>query len=464
MFRTLAARLTLLYALLFCLLSLIVFVVVSKSLEARLLGMVDLELREEAEEFANILRIGGLSVVKQQVQLESESEDVEEIFIRVLDIENNSISSTDLKAWPVLPDDFNLSRQVNDGWFETLSAPAYTNSVRIYSRPLGDGYTFQMGIFLSENEMLMEHFRRTFAATFSAVLLLGVTIGFFVARGALTGVKKVREAADRISCGDLTGEITFQDRAEEINSLISSVNHMQKKIKTLIQELQDVTNNIAHDLRSPVTRMRGLAETSLTGEETLEDYRGLAGAVVEECDSLVGVINTMLEIAETDAGVKPLALQPVDVAEIVRDVVELYSVVAEDKEIHVTLKITPQPLIVEGDRRRLQRAFANLLDNALKFTPMGGRVLLDARQDEERVVVSVTDNGMGISSVDLSHVCERFYRADRSRSSPGTGLGLSLVQSIVRAHAGDLQIISDETTGTQVTIRLNASGNKQIVS
>jgi len=464
MFRTLAARLTLLYALLFCLLALIVFVVVSKSLEDRLLGMVELELREEAEEFASVLDVGGLSVLKKQVQLESESEDVGKMFIRVFDAEQKVIASTDLQIWPVLPVVPKPAGKPDSGWFETLSAPVYANAVRVYTQPLGDGYAFQMGVLLSESEMLMAHFRKVFAVAFIAVLLLGVAIGFYVARGALSGVQKVREAADRISCGDLNGEIIFQDRAEEINSLIHSVNHMQNKIKSLIQELQDVTNNIAHDLRSPVTRMRGLAETSLTGEQALEDYRGLAGAVVEECDSLVGVINTMLEIAETDAGVKPLILQPVDVAEIVRDVAELYSVVAEDKEIHLALKISDRPLIVSGDRSRLQRAFANLLDNALKFTPVGGRVLLEARQNGDGVGISVTDNGVGISSSDLPHVCERFYRADRSRSAPGTGLGLSLVQSIVHAHAGDLRIVSDETSGTQVTIHLNARVNKPAVA
>lgn len=456
MFRSLTARLTLLYALLFCLSVLIVFVVVSKSLDVRLLDMVDQELREEAEEFTNVLNAGGFSALKQHIQLEGQSEDIEKVFIRILDVDHHSVLATDLQAWPVLPENSKPLHQAGKGWFETLTAPVYPSPVRIYNQPLNDEFRFQTGILLSANELLMAHFRRTFAATLIAVLLVGATIGFYITRKALSGVQKVREAADRISCGDLTGEITFQDGTEEINSLIHSVNHMQRKIKTLLQELQDVTNNIAHDLRSPVTRMRGMAETSLTGELTLDDYRGFAGAVIEECDSLVGMINTMLEIAETDAGIKPLVLQAVDVAEIVRDVAEIYSVVAEDKRIHVALKIADQPLIVSGDRSRLQRAFANLLDNALKFTPSGGRVLLDARQDGEKIVVTVTDNGTGISAADLTHVCERFYRADRSRSTPGTGLGLSLVQAIVQAHAGKLEIVSSETTGTQVTICLNA--------
>lgn len=131
-----------------------------------------------------------------------------------------------------------------------------------------------------------------------------------------------------------------------------------------------------------------------------------------------------------------------------------FSAVSEDKEIHVALKIGESPLSVSGDRSRLQRAIINLLDNALKFTLRGGRVLLKARQKEDAVLIAVTDSGAGISAADLPHVCERVYRADRSRSTPGTGLGLSLVQSIVKAHEGELQVMSNETSGTRVTVRL----------
>jgi heavy metal sensor kinase len=454
MFRTLAARLTFLYSLLFTFLSLAIFVIVSYSLEAHLLGMVDHELKAEAEEFSRIISMDGLPALMREVQLENESEDVNEMFIRIFDADRKIVLSTDLQAWETLPAYPGGLTQGSAGWFETLTIPGQAKRARIFHQPIGMGYIFQSGIQLAKNEMLVDRFRKVFAATFTVVLLVGVFIGFHISSRALIGVSKVREAADQISCGDLSGEIMFQDKAEEINSLIHSVNHMQKRIKSLIRELQDVTNNIAHDLRSPVTRMRGLAETTLTGEQSLEEYRGLAGTVVEECDSLVGVINTMLEIAETDAGVKPLALQEVDITEIVKDVVELFSAVAEDKEIHVALKIGDSPLYVSGDRSRLQRAIANLLDNALKFTPRGGRVLLESRQEEVTVLIAVTDSGAGISHNDLPHVCERFYRADRSRSTPGTGLGLSLVQSIVKAHGGVLQVVSNETSGTRVTIRL----------
>jgi heavy metal sensor kinase len=454
MFQTLAARLTLLYALLFCLLALIVFTVVSKSLEVHLVKMVDLELREEAEEFANILNVGGLSVLQEQLRLENESEDVEEAFIRIFDAERNNIFSTDLQTWPVLPDGRQPVDQVSDGWFQTLSSPVYAHAVRIYTRPLGDGYTFQMGRLMAEKGMLMAYFRRVFAATFVAVLLLGAILGFFVARSALAGLQKVREAADRISCGDMTGKITFQDRTHEINGLIHSVNHMQQKIKSLIYELQNVTNNIAHDLRSPITRMRGLAETNLTGEQTLEDYRELAGTVVEECDSLVGMINAMLEIAETDAGLREAPKMAVDLANIVDDVGGLFSTVAEDKGINLQVTVASSPLLVQGDRSRLQRVVANLLDNAIKYTPEGGKVAIRAAAEAEHILIAVADTGIGIPPEEHRTIFNRFYRLDQSRSTSGCGLGLSLIQAVVKAHGGSVWVESEIGQGSIFTIKL----------
>jgi signal transduction histidine kinase len=252
----------------------------------------------------------------------------------------------------------------------------------------------------------------------------------------------------------MTGKVTFQDRTDEINSLIHSVNHMQQKIKSLIHELQNVTNNIAHDLRSPITRMRGLAETNLTGEQTLEDYRELAGTVVEECDSLVGMINAMLEIAETDAGLREAPKMAVDLANIVDDVGGLFSTVAEDKGINLQVTVASSPLLVQGDRSRLQRVVANLLDNAIKYTPEGGKVAIRAAAEAEHILITVADTGIGIPPDEHRNIFNRFYRLDQSRSTSGCGLGLSLIQAVVRAHGGSVWVESEIGQGSVFTIKL----------
>ena len=184
----------------------------------------------------------------------------------------------------------------------------------------------------------------------------------------------------------------------------------------------------------------------------------MAGAVVEECDRLVVTINIMIENAATDAGLRPLAHDPVDMKEMVLDEAELYSSVAQDKEITLTTRVPEAPLIVRGDRSCLQRALANLLDNAIKFTQQGGAVEVLSFVENGSLVVAIADNGPGIPAEDLPRIYDRFFRGDQSRSTPGNGLGLSLVQSIVHAHGGEISVSSVVNGGTQAKLSLPMHG------
>jgi heavy metal sensor kinase len=457
MFKSLASRLTALYTLLFAVLALIVFGIINYNLKSNLLERIDEKFYSDGREFTEIYLQGGLDALHQEILLEELSEGSDEMFIRIYSPELDIVDASNTEKWSDLPAKPGLLDNLTAPKFETLTLPARSSRARIFYQPLGDGYLLQTGMVLDDDEQLLASFDRVFLFAFTTMILVGTVIGFYISRRALAGVQQVRETADQISRGDLSQQITFDAQTVEINDLISSINRMQSRIGTLIKELRDVTNNIAHDLRSPVTRMRGLAEITLSGEQTLEEYRNMSGAVIEECDSLVGMINTMLEIAETDARVKPLQTEPVDLVDILSDVAELYSPVAEDKGIKVSLRITDTPLLVDADRSRLQRVIANLLDNALKFTPAGGRVALEARKTDNSVQILISDNGIGIDKDDLPRVWERFYRADSSRSTPGTGLGLSLVQSIVHAHGGTVDIESEKNSGTHVSVRFELS-------
>ncbi len=457
MFRSLAARLTALYTFLFLLFALIIFAIINYSLKSNLLDRIDEKLSGDGRELAEVYRQGGLAAVHQEILLEERAEGTDTMFIRIYSADLEVVDSSNTQKWSDFPIKAALLSHLTGPKFETLHLPSRASSVRILYRPLGNGYLLQTGLLLKDDEQLLENFDRVFLLTLVVMLLLGTVVGFYSSRRALAGVQRVRETADQISRGDLSQQITFDAQSVEINDLIRSINRMQTRIGTLIKELHDVTNNIAHDLRSPVTRIRGLAETTLSGEQSLEEYRNMSGAVIEECDSLIGMINTMLEIAETDARVQPLQTEPVDIAEILRDVAELYAPVAEDKEVAMAVRIIDTPLIIAAERSRLQRAIANLLDNALKFTPSGGRVVLEARKIDNSVQIFISDSGIGIAADDLPRVWERFYRADSSRSTPGTGLGLSLVRSIVHAHGGTVEITSEKNSGTRVCLHFELS-------
>lgn len=454
MFRSLSARLTFLYTLLFAILSLVVFQMIDHNLETSLLQRIDTEFIGDGRECVNIYQESGLDGLAREIFLETEGEGDEHAFIRIYSPDFKVVASSNLVLWKGLPDHTQRLELNRKERFETVYLPGGSDRVRIFFQKLGDGHLIQFGKILSEDEQLLKDFRGVFYLSFGVMLLSGILIGFYVAKNALSGIQRVRRGADQMSRGDLSQRITLNGGSEEIRNLTYSFNRMQDRIQTLISELHDVTNNVAHDLRSPVTRMRGLAETTLTGDQSLEEYRDMAGAVVEESDRLVGIINVMLEIAETDAGLRPPAKKPVDIKEIIQDLAELYSSVAQDKGIALTTEAPEIALVVYGDRSCLQRALANLLDNAIKFTQRGGQVVVSAHIEKQHLVIKVIDNGPGIPKDCLGRIYDRFFRGDQSRSTPGNGLGLTLVQSIVHAHGGEISVESAINQGTQAKLSL----------
>jgi signal transduction histidine kinase len=240
-----------------------------------------------------------------------------------------------------------------------------------------------------------------------------------------------------------------------MDNLAFAFNDMLERIQILVGELREMINNVAHDLRSPVTRIRGMAETTLTGGQALPEYQKMTGNIIEESDNLIEMINTTLEIAEIESGgsVKNLS-RNVDINKVIMDAHDLFLPVAENKQIEFEINIVKESLFTRGNVSKLQRAIANLIDNAIKFTPAYGKVQLITGADAKFITVSVVDTGAGISENDLPHIFERFYRAEKSRSTPGNGLGLSLAQAIVTAHGGELTVKSSAGKGTSFKIIL----------
>ena len=231
---------------------------------------------------------------------------------------------------------------------------------------------------------------------------------------------------------------------------------MLDRIQTLVTETKEMTENIAHDLRSPITRIRGMAEMALTTGKAIEEYEAAAASTVEDCDRLLEMINTMLYISQTEATAGKLLTEEVDMTGVVRDACELFQPVAEDKGVKLVVEISSD-LRVRGVLQGLQRMLANLIDNALNYTPSPGTVIVSVRGDEKAGIIAVKDTGIGISEDELSHIFRRFYRCDRSRSLPCTGLGLTLVEAIVHAHLGRIVVTSTPNVGTTFTVTLPAA-------
>ncbi|OPY82231.1 MAG: Alkaline phosphatase synthesis sensor protein PhoR [Syntrophorhabdus sp. PtaU1.Bin153] len=294
---------------------------------------------------------------------------------------------------------------------------------------------------------------RFFGVSLAGVAFGSIFVGWFLARRALSGVDDVRQTAQSIAKGAFESRVPVKGTGDEVDQLAVAFNGMLGQIEAVLCSMREITDNIAHDLRSPITRMRGIAEVALATGGCVEEYETVVGRVVEECDRLLGMINTMLDISEAETGVAKLNLERFDIAKMVRDVYELFQPVAEEKAIDLRIDI-PDSLFLVGDIRKLQRVVANLLDNALKYTKAHGTVCLSAAPNSTGVMLKVSDTGIGISEKDLPHVFDRFYRCDHSRSEQGSGLGLSLAKAFVGAHGGSISVISTTGAGTEFIVTL----------
>jgi signal transduction histidine kinase len=242
------------------------------------------------------------------------------------------------------------------------------------------------------------------------------------------------------------------ERGDAVDELSGQFNTMLDRINGLIGAMAQSLDNVAHDLRTPIARLRGIAERALQSGNPAEQHEALSDCL-EESDRILSILNTLMDISEAETGALQLRRTRVPLAALLGEVVELYEDVADVKGVTVTLDVV-QDAVVDGDRDRLRQAFANLLDNAIKYTPPDGSVHVAVGRDDHRAVVSVQDTGAGISADHLPRIWERLYRADPSRSERGLGLGLSLVKAFIEAHGGTVDAVSDPGRGSTFTVRL----------
>lgn len=311
-------------------------------------------------------------------------------------------------------------------------------------------------VYLSPKSLheLLEAYWRFFGTSLGVVALCSVLVGWLLARRALAGVRAVTHTALSIAGDyDLDRRVPVKGTGDEVDQLAVAFNDMLGRIARVLCSMKEITENIAHDLRSPITRMRGVAEMALCDEGCGEAHAAMAGSIVEECDALLGMINTMLDISEAEAGLTKPHLQDADLATLLRDLCDLFQPLAEDKKIAVSLKGSG-PLLLACDLPKLQRVFANLLDNALKYTPSGGHITVSLDNGGKGAVVTIEDTGPGISEEDLPLVFDRFFRSEKSRSEPGSGLGLSLAQALVLVHKGTITAASEPGHGARFTVTL----------
>ncbi len=324
--------------------------------------------------------------------------------------------------------------------------------IRMAYRTIPNGTLLVIGLNQHAADENLQKISYAFLITGLTVLALSILCGWFLACRIVSGIERVGRTADRIADGDYSLRISPNAGDLETDDLIASFNTMTANTETLMSELKTITDDIAHDLRTPLTRMLGRSEIAVTLHPTSEKLQDTLGDNAEDCRRMLALINQMLAISKTESGASRLHRETVDLKKLLERASELFRMPAEQKRQTLLLELPAEPVFLSADPARLQQLIANLVDNALKFTSENGSIVIRLTESAEEILLSVSDTGCGIPPEECKKVFKRFYRADTSRNLPGNGLGLAMVRAIATAHGGFVSLSSEVGKGSTFTV------------
>lgn len=481
--RGLGLRLSLWYAAVFVastlLLVWLTYALLSNSLKQRDHDVIIATLRE----YASRLQLGGLPELARAVETEERAGRHERLFVRVLGPGQDALFLKMPPEWG----DFDTEALDRSGVprpQDLQRAPARDReaSLEVASAQWPDGTILQVGKSTETRDEVLRGFRNIVGGASLAAIVVGLFGGLVLTRSTLRPIGQlIAVVRGIIRTGRTDARVPEATTGDAVAELSSLFNVMLDRITGLVTGMRDSLDNVAHDLRTPLTRFRGLAERALESGDPQAQREALADCL-EESDRILATLNTLMDISEAETGTLRLRLEPVSLRALAGDAIELYGDVAEEKQI--ALRVEGDDVTVTADRDRLRQVFANLVDNAIKYSDRGGAVTIaigrrppppqprsperaagqtaghtaaDRTDQDDAAVVTVRDTGIGIAPEELPRIWERLYRSDRSRAERGLGLGLSLVRAFVRAHGGSISAESRPGEGATFILTLPLS-------
>lgn len=420
------------------------------------------EVVRRAAVYATAFEYGGINAVRGQLANDQDDPTVRSLFLRVIGRNGQTTFAKVPPEWLAETAGAVLTPDGWGGWqpraVHTVRIPRDAQrDLTVVSQRLRDGSLLQMARSTDSRAVLLAPLRRTFAVAGGGILLAAIVVGTVVARRSTAPLRAVTATARRIvATGDLAERVPQPRGEDEVAELTRNFNSLLEKNAGLIRALRETHDNLAHDLRTPLARLRGTAELALRRADDPDSIREALADCVEESERVLHLLETLLDVSAAESGTLSLARERVDLAELAREAIDLYAETAEERQVHVTLEAAA-PAIVAGDRIRLGQVVANLLDNALKYTPAGGRALIRVASDAAGAHLTVSDTGPGVPPGDREKIWRRLYRGDASRSQRGLGLGLSVVKAVVEAHGGSASVDDAPEGGARFAVRLPAA-------
>ena len=453
-FRSLNFRFTVFFAAVFTLCTAAVFAIAYLLLSSSAQAEEQRLLNSRLLEFWAVYETGGAQAVLRERSLERFSRP---FLIRIATGANRTL----YRSIPIQWEDFETGRlsQVMPATSNELlkiSSSTRRDSLFVKSIPMDNGNILQIGISNEQRIDLLRRYRRIFLLIALPLIAISSFGGLLFSTRSLKPIRSLLKLIRNIiDTGDMSQRIPQRSSGDELDELVMLSNTMLAKIEALIDGMKNSLDNVAHDLRTPLSRLRISAEMALQSNEGYTSTREALSVCIEESEQILTMLNTLMDISEAESGVMRLEKRPVDLCAMIDDIAELYGYFAEDKKI--TLSCSCDSAIqVTIDLNRIRQVIANILDNAVKYTSVGGSIEILASRKNGRAIITIADTGMGIAADDLPHIWERLYRGDQSRSEPGLGLGLGLVKAIVEAHDGIVDVESEPGRGSQFTVTLPA--------
>jgi len=449
-FHTIAFRLTLWFTGIFTVCSTVAFGLFYFLAVQTLQAQTDQELLDNASKFTAIIQRNGLAGARELAVVEAQAAGEKLIFFRLVYPTGEVFASSHMSNWQkVRVSPYALKNLVlnKNNIFETIELPSTGQKARILYSFVAANAILQTGVAVDYQKFLSA-FKRVFTGAMGFIIIFSAVSGWLLVRKTLSGVETITRTARNIGASNLEARVPQTGRRNELDELAITFNSMLDRIEELVRSIREMSDNIAHDLKSPITRIRGFAELALTaGTDNMEEYRIMASNTIEESDRLLDMINTMLVISRAEAGQEDFSFSEINLSKMIMDACDLFTPLAEDKNISLVCDIKDE-IHAYADMKMLQRAFTNVLDNAIKYTPENGKVIVRAFIMENMIHVEIRDTGIGIDPAYAYRIFDRFFRAESSRTTPGTGLGLCLARTIVRRHKGDIVLAQSDESGS----------------